>query len=93
MQMALNVIDFDMDIQSACEAPLVDCSGPEILADTRISAATRERLREMGHTVVDAEVSFAPRAFASPTGVQVDPATGVRFGGADPFGIGIAAGA
>lgn len=92
MQMALNVIDFDMDIQSACEAPLVDCSGPEILADTRISAETRERLREMGHTVVDADVSFAPRAFASPTGVQVDPATGVRFGGADPFGIGIAAG-
>ncbi|MDQ4045556.1 MAG: gamma-glutamyltransferase, partial [Chloroflexota bacterium] len=92
MQMALNVLDFGMDIQRACEAPLVDCSGPEILADTRIEQSTRDRLRAMGHEVVDAEVAFAPRAFASPTGVTVDPVTGVRSGGADPFGIGIAAG-
>ncbi|HUG14437.1 MAG TPA: gamma-glutamyltransferase [Thermomicrobiales bacterium] len=92
MQMALDVIDFDLDIQSACQAPLVDCSGPELLVDTQVSQATRDRLRAMGHTVVDAEPAFAPRAFASPTGVQVDPETGVRYGGADPFGIGIAAG-
>jgi hypothetical protein len=46
----------------------------------------------MGHEVVEAEVTFAPRAFASPTGVQVNPETGLRLGGADPFGIGIAAG-
>ena len=90
--MTLNVIDFDLDIAASCGAPLVDCSGPELLADTRIPHATRERLREMGHNVVDAEVTFAPRAFASPTGVTVDPETGLRGGGADPFGIGIAAG-
>ncbi len=92
LQMTLDIIDFDLDIQSACAAPLIDCSGPELLADTRIPAATRERLRAMGHDVVDAEVTFAPRAFASPTGVTVDPATSLRYGGADPFGLGIAAG-
>ena len=92
LQMTLNVIDFGLDIQSSCAAPLVDCSAPELLVDTRIAQATRDRLREMGHTVQDAEVSFAPRQFASPTGVTVDPATGLRYGGADPFGIGIAAG-
>lgn len=92
LQMTLDVLDFDLDIQSACAAPLIDCSGPELLADERIPAATRERLRAMGHDVVDAEVTFAPRAFASPTGVTVDPETGLRYGGADPFGIGIAAG-
>ena len=92
LQMTLDVLDFEMDIQSACGAPLIDCSGPELLADTRIAAATRERLREMGHNVVDAEVAFAPRAFASPTGVTVDPGSGLRGGGADPFGIGVAAG-
>jgi gamma-glutamyltranspeptidase / glutathione hydrolase len=92
MQMTLDVIDFDLDIQSACQAPLVDCSGPELLVDTRVSQAARDRLRAMGHNVVDAEPTFAPRAFASPTGVQIDPETGVRYGGADPFGIGIAAG-
>jgi gamma-glutamyltranspeptidase/glutathione hydrolase len=92
LQMTLDVLDFDLDIQAACGAPLVDCSSPELLVDTRIPAATRARLRAMGHDVVDAEVTFAPRAFASPTGVTVDPTTGLRGGGADPFGIGIAAG-
>jgi gamma-glutamyltranspeptidase/glutathione hydrolase len=92
LQMTLDVLDFDMDIQSACGAPLVDCSGPELLADSRIPPATRERLQAMGHDVVEAEIAFAPRAFASPTGVTVDPDSGLRYGGADPFGIGIAAG-
>ncbi len=48
MQMTLNVLDFDMDIATACGAPLVDCSGPELLADTRIPQATRDRLRDDG---------------------------------------------
>jgi gamma-glutamyltranspeptidase / glutathione hydrolase len=93
MQMTLDVLDFDLDIQSACSAPLIDASSAEeLLVDTRVPQATRDTLRTMGHTVVDAEVTFAPRAFASPTGVTVDPASGIRYGGADPFGIGIAAG-
>jgi gamma-glutamyltranspeptidase/glutathione hydrolase len=92
LQMTLNVLDFDMDIAASCGAPLIDCSGAELLADNRIPQATRDRLRAMGHDVVDAEVSFSPRAFASPTGVTVDPETGLRGGGADPFGMGIAAG-
>ena len=92
MQMALNVIDYGMDIQSACAAPLIDCSGPELLIDDRVDPKTRHELREMGHEVVEGEVSFSPRVFASPTGVQVDPSTGIRYGGADPFGSGIAAG-
>ena len=45
LQMTLDVLDFDLDIQSACAAPLIDCSGPELLADDRIPAATRARLR------------------------------------------------
>ena len=91
LQMTIDVIDFGMDIQSACAAPLIDCSGPELLVDDRIAAETRDRLRAMGHNVVDVEVSFSPRGFASPTGVTVDPRTGIRYGGADPFGAGIAA--
>ncbi len=93
MQMALNVLDFELDIQSSCSSPLLDASSPdELLIDDRINQQTRDKLRDMGHNVVDAHVTFAPRAFASPTGVTVDPATGLRNGGADPFGIGIAAG-
>ncbi|MGI8855362.1 MAG: gamma-glutamyltransferase [Thermomicrobiales bacterium] len=92
LQMTLDTIDFDLDIAAACAAPLIDCAGPELLVDDRIPAATRAKLREMGHNVVDVKVSFSPRGFASPTGVTVDPATGLRYGGADPFGAGIAAG-
>lgn len=92
MQMVLDVVEFDMNIQEACEAPLIDCSSGNLLIDEKIPESTRETLRAMGHTVIPAEVTFAPRAFASPTGVQVDPETGLRYGGADPFGPGIAAG-
>lgn len=92
LQMALDTIDFDLDIAAACGAPLIDCAGPELLVDDRVPAATRAALREMGHNVVDVEVSFSPRGFASPTGVAVDPRSGLRHGGADPFGAGIAAG-
>lgn len=92
LQMAIDVIDFELDIATACGAPLIDCAGPELLVDDRIPAATRDRLRAMGHDVVDVPVSFSPRGFASPTGVTVDPVTGLRHGGADPFGMGIAAG-
>ena len=92
LQMTIDVIDFGLDIAAACAAPLIDCAGPELLVDDRIPAATRDRLRAMGHDVVDTPVSFSPRGFASPTGVAVDPETGLRFGGADPFGMGIAAG-
>jgi gamma-glutamyltranspeptidase/glutathione hydrolase len=92
LQMTLNVVDFGMDIQSACAAPLIDCSGSELLADDRLPPATLRGLRDRGHDVTEAPVSFSPRQFASPTGVTVDPVTGLRFGGADPFGIGIAAG-
>jgi gamma-glutamyltranspeptidase / glutathione hydrolase len=92
MQMVLDVVEFGMDIHSACESPLIDCSSGNLLADDRLPEATRQTLSDMGHTVIPAEVTFAPRAFASPTGVQVDPETGLRYGGADPFGPGIAAG-
>jgi gamma-glutamyltranspeptidase/glutathione hydrolase len=92
LQMTIDVIDFGLDIATACGAPLIDCAGPELLVDDRIPAATRDRLRAMGHNVVDTPVSFSPRGFASPTGVTVDPTTGLRYGGADPFGMGIAAG-
>ena len=92
LQMVIDTVDYGLDIQSACGAPLIDCSGPELLADDRLPAGTRERLRAMGHPVRDVEVSFWPRHFAMPTGVAVDPTTGLRFGGADPFAMGVALG-
>ena len=92
LQMALNVVDFGLDIQAACAAPLIDCSSRELLADDRLPQAALRGLRDRGHELSEVTVSFSPRHFASPTGVAVDPLTRLRTGGADPFGIGIAAG-
>jgi gamma-glutamyltranspeptidase / glutathione hydrolase len=92
LQMTLDVVDYGMDIQSACGSALIDASGSELLVDDRLPQRTRDTLREMGHDVVDAAVSFSPRHFASPTGVMVNLENGLRLGGADPFGYGIAAG-
>jgi gamma-glutamyltranspeptidase/glutathione hydrolase len=92
LQMVIDLVDYGLDIQSACAAPLIDCSGPELLADDRLPLATRHGLRGRGHPVKDVSVSFWPRYFASPTGVAIEPRSALRFGGADPFGPGLAAG-
>jgi hypothetical protein len=84
--------DFGLHIQAACGAPLIDTAGPQLLADDRLPAATLRALRDEGQDVEPVNVPFLPRQFASPTGVAVDPATGLRHGGADPFALGDAAG-
>jgi gamma-glutamyltranspeptidase len=66
LQMALNVLDFGLDIQESCAAPLIDSSGSGLLVDDRLPARTRQKLREMGHDVVDATVSFSPRHLPVP---------------------------
>jgi len=92
LQMVTNIVDYGLDIQSGCAAPLIDCSGDELLADDRLPANTRTGLRERGHPVREVSMSFWPRHFASPTGVALDPRSGLRFSGADPFGPGMASG-
>ncbi len=92
LQMVVDVLDYGLDIQAACSAPVIDCSQAALLADDRLPLGTRQRLRQMGHDVQGLTVSFWPRHFASPTGVAVDPQTGLRQGGADPYAIGVAIG-
>jgi gamma-glutamyltranspeptidase/glutathione hydrolase len=87
----LDVVDFGLSIQEACAAPLIDCSGPEVLVDGRVLAETRERLEALGHALAVREATFWPRSFASPTGVQVDRDGRLR-GGADPYAYGVAVG-
>ena len=48
------------DHQSACAAPLIDCSGPaKVLADDRLPEASLRGLRERGHEVSPVTVSVA----------------------------------
>ena len=53
----VHAVDFDMPVNAAVAAPRVYCQGRETFVDDRIPATVRDRLTELGHTVV-AEASL-----------------------------------
>lgn len=82
-QLAVNLVDFDMDMQAAVNAPRIDCSSLEPILSVRIDPAVREELRRRGHNVIVAEESFLPRYFASPVAIQRQG--DILIGAADPY--------
>ena len=82
-------LDFGLDVQEAMDLPrfMVDPDTGEVEVESGIDERTREALRAMGHTIVDAE---------SPIGgsqaISIDAETGVLTGGSDPRKDGSAAG-
>jgi len=77
---ALNVLEFDMDVQAAVDAPRMHHQWfPDELRMERIGrfAPAVERLRELGHRVV------GERSQGDAHSILVDPATGVYRGAAD----------
>lgn len=78
-----DLIDYDMDIQAAIDAPRINNyeSGP-LKIESRIPADVQDRLRQMGHKL---EVKKAyDLYFGGAQGVVIDQRTGVMHGGADP---------
>lgn len=98
-QVALNVLEFGMDVQAAISAPRIDYSQGYLLADDRIDTAVRADLAARGHTVQPVNEfinSGGPRTgyrgnFARPAAILVD-ADGTRHGGDYPFIEGMAIG-
>jgi len=95
-QIITNIIDFDMGIQSAMEAPRVDAGstfGSEevVILDSRIGEKVRRALKRMGHEVdvVDERIRSH---FARPVGILIDHETEKLRGGVDPFRPGLALG-
>ena len=91
-QMIMNVIDHDMNIQAAIEAPRVKATSPGTLvgAETRIGEDVLLELTQMGHRLNrlgpwSAEVGGGQ-------GIMVDPESGGFMGGADPRRDGYALG-
>ncbi len=82
-QLAMNVVDFEMDAQAAIDAPRIDCSTLRPIVSVRIDPAVREELARRGHAVVAAEEAFLPRYFASPVAIQRQGET--LIGAADPY--------
>ena len=82
-QAIINVVDFDMTIQQAVEAPRVwtmgipGTDGKKLHVEAGFPEETVEDLRARGHEVV-----MMPRIAGGMNGVLVDPATGLMHGGA-----------
>ena len=78
-----DLVDFDMDIQTAIDAPRVNNyeDGP-LKIESRIPLDVQNALRGKGHTL---EIKKAyDLYFGGAQGVVIDPETGVLHGGADP---------
>ena len=89
-QVIVNVLDFDMSIQEAIDAPRFVYGGPQETGDAiapvwrveqGIAAKVIDALTEMGH-----RIEVVPREGGAVNGIPRDPETGVLVGGADPRG-------
>lgn len=80
LQTVTNVIDFDMNIQEAVNAPKVhnEWLPDELRLEKGISPDTVRILKGMGHKVVTGD------PMGCSTSILVDPKTGARYGAPDP---------
>jgi gamma-glutamyltranspeptidase/glutathione hydrolase len=89
LQLLVDVLDFDLDVQAAAEAPRwlsgSEAPGDETLyLEDRFPAEFADELAALGHTVVTTSGDDASDRFGSATLIGLDPATGTLSGGADP---------
>lgn len=82
-----NVIDHGMNLQEAIDSPRVYVQTDRVFIESKTPAVVYQALAGMGHdvTVVDKEYNFG-----QPTGILIDPETGLLHGGVDrdlPHGL------
>jgi gamma-glutamyltranspeptidase/glutathione hydrolase len=90
LQVVTNVIDFDMNIQQAIDAPRVHHQWlPDhiVYEPYGMSADTFRALQRLGHTLID-----KPRYMGDAHGIMIEEKTGVRLGASDPRNDGAAIG-
>ena len=86
LQVVTNVIDFDMNIQQAVDAPRIHHQWlPDELVyePYGLSADTVRALEERGH-----KLTARPRYMGDAQGIMIEEKTGVRLGASDPRGNG-----
>jgi gamma-glutamyltranspeptidase/glutathione hydrolase len=82
----VNILDHGLTPAEAIAAPRVHCEGVNVEVDSRLPATTLDGLRELGHNLIVREETPVNSSFARPTGILIDPDTGLLRGGATPFG-------
>lgn len=88
-QVAMNAVDFGMNIQDAISAPrfrwkdeLGSVPAKELIMETRVPAKTIQSLRDMGY-VIDTSLGDWSMTVGGAQGVSIDRKTGWLMGGAD----------
>lgn len=90
LQTVLNVVDFRMDIQQALDMPRIHHQWlpDEVVTEPfGLSADTGQALMSRGHRFAE-----RMRHIGNGQGVMIEPQTGMRLGGTDPRGDGLAVG-
>ena len=87
LQVLINVIDFNMDIERAVQAPRFHCQGGEISVESSFPLKIRGELAERGHSVRERDEWWF---FGAVQAVLVDLRTNQICGTADPRRDGIA---
>jgi gamma-glutamyltranspeptidase/glutathione hydrolase len=89
-QVAMNVVDFGMNIQDAIGAPrfrwkdeLGSVPAKELIMETRVPAEVRKTLEQMGY-VLDTSLGAWTMTVGGVQGITIDHQTGWISGGADP---------
>lgn len=89
LQVITNIIDYDMNIQQAIDAPRIHHQWlPDELVyePLGLSADTKRALESRGHNIVG-----KPRYMGDAEGIMIEEKTGVRLGASDPRGADSAA--
>ncbi|MFN2480005.1 MAG: gamma-glutamyltransferase [Pyrinomonadaceae bacterium] len=90
LQVIVNIVDHDMDIQEAIDAPRIHHQWlpDEIVYEPRgLSADTQSALVSRGHKLVT-----RPRYMGDAEGIMIEPKTGVRLGASDSRSEGVPVG-
>jgi gamma-glutamyltranspeptidase/glutathione hydrolase len=90
-QFVANIVDFQMNIQAALDAPRFrnsDTSSCEVQIEQRIPTAVRQQLAARGHKL-DLRADYS-NLLGPGQAVMHDSATGVNYGASDPRGDGAA---
>jgi gamma-glutamyltranspeptidase/glutathione hydrolase len=97
-QVAMNVIDFGMNIQDAISAPrfrwkdeLGSVPAKEIIMETRVDEEVLQKLKSMGY-ILDTSLGDWSMTVGGAQGITIDHQTGWIMGGADPRRNGYATG-
>jgi gamma-glutamyltranspeptidase/glutathione hydrolase len=80
-QIILNIVEFQMNIDEAIEAPRIHAYKETLHVEGRISEAIIEDLKKRGHTIKIHQ--NYDNYFGGAQGILVDPQTGELHGGAD----------